>query len=65
MEFVEDGVNGYVLEDDPKEVAKKIDYLYENREIAKRMGEQGYQTLQEKNVNWDYVISKLLGNEKK
>lgn len=65
LEFVEDGVNGYVLEDDPKEVAKKIDYLYENREIAKRMGEQGYLTLQEKNVNWDYVISKLLGNEKK
>jgi len=63
LEFVEDGVNGYVLDENPQTVAAKIDYLYKNKKVAKQMGEQGYQTLQEKNVNWDYVIDKLLGNE--
>lgn len=63
LEFVQDGVNGYVLEENPQVVAAKIDYLYKNKKVAQQMGEQGYQTLQEKNVNWDYVIDKLLGNE--
>ena len=60
LEFVEDNVNGYVLDDDPQLIAEKIDYLYSNREKAKRMGESGYKSMIDKNINWDYVIDKLL-----
>lgn len=60
LEFVEDGKNGYVLEEEPKEIAAKIDELYNNKNRAKDMGEYGYQILMKKNVNWDYVIDKLL-----
>ncbi|MBO5176673.1 MAG: glycosyltransferase family 4 protein [Lachnospiraceae bacterium] len=62
LEFIQDGVNGYVLDENPQAVAAKIDYLYKNRKVAKQMGEQGYLTLLDKNVNWNYVIDKLLGN---
>ena len=53
-------MNGYVLDDDPQLIAEKIDYLYSNREKAKRMGESGYKSMIDKNINWDYVIDKLL-----
>ncbi len=60
LEFVENEKNGYVLDTDAKLVAEKIDGWYHDKELAKKMGECGYQTLLEKNVNWDYVIGKLL-----
>ena len=60
LEFVTDNYNGYVIEADAKEVAKKLDYLYENKDEAKRLGENGYKSLREKNINWDYVINSLL-----
>ena len=60
LEFVEDNYNGYVINDDPKEIAAKIDYLYNNKDEAKRLGENGRKTLQEKHMDWDYVIEQLL-----
>jgi glycosyltransferase involved in cell wall biosynthesis len=60
LEFVEDQVNGYVTEEDPKKVAALIDAWYQNREAAKRMGENGFRLMQEKHIDWDYVIQKLL-----
>lgn len=60
LEFVIDGKNGFIIDTDPKVLANKIDYLYQNKIQAKTMGEDGFISLQEKNVNWDYVISKLL-----
>ncbi|MBQ8246327.1 MAG: glycosyltransferase family 4 protein [Lachnospiraceae bacterium] len=60
LEFVTDDENGYILENDAKEVAKKIDDLYYDKKKAQRMGENGYQSLLEKHMDWDYVIDKLL-----
>lgn len=60
LEFVEDGKNGYVIDDNAKAIAKKIDFLYENREKAKELGQNGKKSLLEKNMNWDYVIEQLL-----
>lgn len=60
LEFVIDNKNGYVIDTNPISLAEKIDDLYYNREKTKVMGETGYQLLQEKNINWDYVIEKLL-----
>lgn len=60
LEFVVDEKNGYVIDTDPIVLAEKIDELYNNRKKAQRMGEAGFQLLQQKNINWDYVIEKLL-----
>ena len=60
MEFVRDGYNGYILNDDPIILAQKIDALYQDRHLARTMGENGYVTLKEKNISWDYVIKKLI-----
>lgn len=60
LEFVENGKNGYVLEATPQKVAEKFDEWYLSREIAKRMGEEGHRAMQEKHIDWDYAIYKLL-----
>lgn len=63
LEFVVDKENGYIAKsDNPEKLATYIDDLYKNKSLAKTLGERGYKTLLEKNVNWDYVIEKLLGN---
>lgn len=61
LEFVENEKNGYVVPSDGKALAEIFDKLYRDRELAKKLGEAGYQSLLEKNINWDYVIEKLLG----
>lgn len=60
LEFVKDNENGYVIEENPKIVAEKIDELFYDKGKAKKLGMNGYQLMQEKNINWDYVIKKLL-----
>lgn len=60
LEFVQDGKNGYVLDEKPEVVAEKIDELYNNRKLAEKLGQNGYQLIQEKHIDWDYVIDRLL-----
>lgn len=60
LEFVVDGENGYIIDEDAKLLAEKIDTWYNDRELAKQLGENGYHSLEEKHINWDYVIDKLL-----
>lgn len=62
LEFVEDQYNGFVIDNDPEEIAKKIDYLYENNMEARRLGENGLKSLKEKHMDWDYVIDQLLAD---
>lgn len=64
MEFVRDQFNGYIIPEDPQKVAQIIDKWYEDRILTREMGENGYKTVSEKNINWDYVIDKLLGIER-
>ena len=61
LEFVEDGKNGFVIEPDPQKIAERIDQLYLDKQLAKSMGELGRATLDNMNINWDYVIDRLLG----
>ena len=37
-----------------------MDMLYENKDEARRLGSCGKKTLLDMNMNWDYVISRLL-----
>ncbi len=62
LEFVEDERNGFVIDDDPLQIARKVDYLYEHRDRAREMGRYGRQSLIEKHMDWDYVIDRLLEN---
>lgn len=57
LEFVEDGINGYITENCPVEIAKRIDFLYENRSMCNKFGEKGNAKV--KNIIWDSVIEKL------
>lgn len=59
LEFVRDQENGFVLEADARAVAAKADELFRDRGKAKRLGESGFQLMQDINMNWDYVIEKL------
>lgn len=44
MELIRDGFNGFLYTPgNYKELAEKIQYLYENDDHAQRMGENGYQ----------------------
>ena len=61
LEFVEDGTNGYVAPFEPKNIAEKIDNLFEDKEMAKRMGDLGYKKIKSMNITWDNVIKKLVG----
>ena len=60
LEFVDDRRNGFVVEPTAMAVAEKIDELTGNKELARKMGEEGYKTVVAKNINWDYVINKLM-----
>ena len=59
-EFIEDGNNGFVLDPDPKQMAIKYDELYNNRDVAKRMGIAAYEKINSMNINWDETIKRLL-----
>lgn len=60
LEFVKNQANGYVIPENPQKLAELIDKWYEDKKIAQKMGENGYRTVIEKNINWNYVIDKLL-----
>jgi len=59
LEFVRDQENGFVLDTDARAVAAKADELFLDRKKAQRLGENGFQLMQDINMNWDYVIEKL------
>lgn len=63
LEFIEDGYNGFIVEDDARIIAEKIDFLYDNKNEARRLGKNGRQSLMDKNMNWDHIISQLLSNQ--
>ena len=64
LEFVVDKQTGFIVEPDPKEIAKKIDYLYNNQQKAKSLGENGLKSYQDKNISWANVVQGLLGGLK-
>jgi glycosyltransferase involved in cell wall biosynthesis len=60
LEFVTNGENGYIIEPDAKSIAKKIDELAHNKQLARTLGENGYRTIRAKHVDWEHVINSLL-----
>lgn len=60
LEFVKDGINGFVVEANPRAVAEKLDFLYENKQFAKKLGLNGMDLIKKIDLSWNSVIEKLL-----
>jgi len=56
--IVEDGISGFVVDPDPKQIAEKINYLIENPDKAELMGENGYHSVVR--INWDSIVREIL-----
>lgn len=59
LEFVDDGESGFVCEPSPRALARSFDRLYEDRELARRLGEAGRRRVED--VGWDAVVGSLVG----
>jgi glycosyltransferase involved in cell wall biosynthesis len=58
-DIVDDGIDGFILPvDDPVKWSEKISYLINNREICKKMGNQGRSKL-EKKFRLEHVLDKI------
>jgi glycosyltransferase involved in cell wall biosynthesis len=56
--IVKNEVNGFVVEPQPEKIAEKINYCIEHPAEASRLGEAGYQSVQE--ITWQNVVHRLL-----
>ena len=60
LELVADGCNGLVSEPTPEAVAAAFDRLYEDRQLAQRLGEAGLTRMAELGIGWDHTIRRML-----
>jgi glycosyltransferase involved in cell wall biosynthesis len=59
LEFIENGVTGYIVEPNPADVAESINKIFRDGS-ARKMGEQGHKNFGKKLHSWDSVITKLV-----
>ena len=59
LEFVRDGVNGFVCAPDPSAIGAAINALAADRALAQRLGETGQTAARA--ITWDGVVEQLLG----
>lgn len=57
-ELVENGRTGYIVDADPKKIAKQFDQLVEDKNLAEKMGRQAYDFITQ--VTWEKTIEKLI-----
>ncbi|MCD6450976.1 MAG: glycosyltransferase family 4 protein [Acidobacteria bacterium] len=57
-ELIKDGESGFILPPDPKEIARKIDLLSEDKELAITMGIKGYEDTA--HITWEEALKKLV-----
>lgn len=61
LEFVKDFETGFVTVTKPQSIAEKINYLVDNVNAARQMGEKGYEIV--KNITWKNTVNRLLDTE--
>jgi glycosyltransferase involved in cell wall biosynthesis len=61
LEFVRDGVEGIVADPSPQALAAAFDRLYDDREHARRLGENSCDRRSELNISWEHVVRRLVG----
>jgi glycosyltransferase involved in cell wall biosynthesis len=59
-ELIVDGENGLIVPPEPEALAAAMDRLYEDRALARRMGEAGPAAMDRLQISWDRVVDRLL-----
>jgi glycosyltransferase involved in cell wall biosynthesis len=59
LEFLLPGENGLAADPDPDSLARAIDLLTSDREIAEEMGRAGRERYLQMNISWDAVVAEL------
>ena len=59
-EFIENGLEGFVVEPTPQAIATALDSLYSDRTAASAMGRRGREKLTSMKLSWEHVVEKLL-----
>lgn len=57
LEFAKHGENAFVVDYDAEKMGACFDKLYQNKAMARDMGEAGYNAV--KDISWDHVIDEL------
>lgn len=60
LEFVRNDDNGFIIQPDAKLLAERIDQLAFQKELAQKLGQNGYNGIIRQNINWDFIITRLL-----
>ncbi len=60
LELVQDGVNGWVVEPEPRAIAQALDALYRDRARTIAMGSAARERLGALRIDWDHVVARLL-----
>ena len=60
LELVEDGVNGYIVEPEPIDIASALDRFHVDRARTIAMGEAANERLGSLRIDWDHVVARLL-----
>jgi glycosyltransferase involved in cell wall biosynthesis len=58
LEFVQDGVNGFVRDPAPEALAEAVRALATDEKLARRLGDNGYERA--RLITWDGVVARLL-----
>ena len=61
LEFVRNGENGLVVEPNAEDLAQALDRFWENKTMAKRWGDTGFELYREMNISWPRVVESLVG----
>jgi glycosyltransferase involved in cell wall biosynthesis len=59
LELVEDEQTGLVADPEPEALAAAFDRLYEDRELARSLGEAGHENMRRLQISWDHVVERL------
>lgn len=60
LEFVIDGMTGFIVKPEPEAVADAIDWLYEHQNAAREMGHAAFDHYHSLEISWDRVVERLL-----
>jgi glycosyltransferase involved in cell wall biosynthesis len=53
-------VNGFVVDPTPQAIARAMDILYEDRNLAEQMGKVGLDAITQRDITWPSTIRRLL-----
>jgi glycosyltransferase involved in cell wall biosynthesis len=59
-EFIHDGENGFLVPPAPEAIAETFDRLWQDRELARRIGRAASARIDQMNIRWSHVVERLL-----